>query len=293
MTDTEPPEEPFRVRDVFRRAKEVEDEPEDESPEPAFRRLLRELLEDEPEPKPETPPAPTEPPAAPNEGQPVTDPAPDGHRIPPWWEQPKPLRPGACQHPRPHAVRAQGTGQLVAYWCADCSSQLDVPWSYDELDEVTAGPVDGGGEGDAVGGGDEVPATIRARWNARWRPNISGTGEKKRKYSRPTYPSTPRQSLIGWWKARSAESQWLLYNGAALGVGYVCGLPQFVTEETAYLVHTYDSWTAPYVVIWYGVAAAVWFADAHTRTWLPPFAWLGRVPWVSLVVGVLLYGNPV
>ena len=71
------------------------------------------------------------------------------------------------------------------------------------------------------------------------------------------------------------------------------GVPQFFTHETAYLVHTYGSWTSFYVVIWYGVAAGIWVIDHRTRDWLPPFALLGRMPLVSLVVGVLLYGNPV
>lgn len=156
-----------------------------------------------------------------------------------------------------------------------------VPEDQDEREDA-AGPADGGDE-------DEVPVKARARWRPDWTPR----GEKT--YSRPAYTDkiSPRQSLLGWWASMSAPTRWLLYNGTALALGYAIGAPQFFTAETAYLVHTYGSWTNAYVVIWYGVAAAVWGVNAHTRTWFPLFAWLGRVPWISLVVGVLLYGNPV
>ncbi|MFE9391684.1 hypothetical protein [Streptomyces sp. NPDC006784] len=55
-----------------------------------------------------------------------------------WWDKPLEPTPGVpgvppvpipqmCTHPQPHPVHAQPTNELVAYWCADCGTQLDVP----------------------------------------------------------------------------------------------------------------------------------------------------------------------
>ncbi|MEC3995203.1 hypothetical protein VSR01_17340 [Actinacidiphila sp. DG2A-62] len=194
---------------------------------------------------------------------------------------PATARKGSCEHPNPHAVRSQPTGQLVAYWCADCETQLPVPDDYDELEDVKDADVEQDGDG------GEVPAAIRRRWSVR------GSGEKT--YARPGYLKSkpaPKQSLVDWWISRSSQSRWLLYNGTALAGGFALGVPQFFTAEVAYLVHTYHSWMAFYVVIWYGVAIGVWAWDHKTRRWLPPFALAARIPMVSMVVGSLLYGTP-
>ncbi|WP_202234470.1 hypothetical protein [Actinacidiphila reveromycinica] len=277
--DDTPAPAPFRVRDVF-----------------AFRRRS------EPEPvedaEPEVPPMPAAPPTVP------AQPGHGGGRLPAWWEPKKDIpatpapggikwingvphhvpapKPKECEHPNPHAVHARPTGKLVAYWCEDCETQLDVPEDYDELSDLEDQDADDDGDEDG-----EVPASIRRRWSLR--------GSGKKTYTRPTYgPSTPeaKQSLVGWWTGRSAQSRWLLYNGVALGAGFALGVPQFFTDEVAYLVATYDSWTAFYVVVWYGVALGIWMWDFRTRNWLPPFALAARIPLISMVVGALLYGTP-
>ncbi|MGW6416319.1 hypothetical protein [Streptomyces sp. NPDC055055] len=194
-----------------------------------------------------------------------------------------PARPagGPCEHPEPHEVRSTVTGQLIAFWCADCETQLEVPEDYDE---------DGDGEdGDGGEAGDKVPPSIRQRWGR----GVRGAGSKS--YSRPVYgkdSAARKKSLVEAWTGMPQKTRHLLYNGTALGAGFYLGVPQFWTEEVAYLVATYDSWTAFYVCIWYGVAAALILLDHRTRTWFPLFSWATRIPTVSMIVGALLYGTP-
>jgi hypothetical protein len=231
--------------------------------------------------------------------------------VPYWWEQDKELRAPAppapddsvtwiggvphyktCAHPSPHEVRSSVTNQLLAFWCAACATQLPVPDDYDELKDVTEeepGEEDKeGAEGPEDGGpADKVPPSIRRRWG------LKGSGATG--YTRPVYGKTPderRKSLIEAWTGMSRKTRHLLYNGAALGAGFYLGVPQFFTAEVAYLVKTYDSWTDFYVCVWYGVAVAIWALDYRTRNWFPLFALATRVPLVSMIVGVLLYGTP-
>jgi hypothetical protein len=202
-----------------------------------------------------------------------------------WWnarnagEDEKPEKPaaGPCAHPNPHAVRARPTGQLIAFWCADCQTQLAIPDDYDELADVADG------EGDADG---EVPAKVRRQWSMR--------GSGKKTYNRPVHGTgtSPKKSLIEAWGGLRPATRHGLYNGTSLAIAWQLNIPQFFTQETAYLVHAHHSWTSFEVCIWYGVAIAIWAFDHHTRNWLPPFALLARMPLISLVVGVLLYGNP-
>ncbi|GGW99835.1 hypothetical protein [Streptomyces chryseus] len=200
-----------------------------------------------------------------------------------------PARPsGPCQHPEPHEVRNKVTGQLLAFWCADCETQLEVPDDYDELTDVTKED-DGGEDGEDAKPADPVPPSIRQRWTQ----GIRGTGQKS--YSRPVYAKDSaerKKALIEVWSGMSRKQRHLLYNGTALGAGFYLGVPQFFTAEVAYLVDTYDSWTDFYVCIWYGVAVALSALDYRTRGWFPVFSWLTRIPLVSMIVGVLLYGNP-
>lgn len=194
--------------------------------------------------------------------------------------EPRTIKAERCDHPSPHAVRAQPTGELVAYWCQDCATQLPVPEEFDELEELAD-------QWQKLGESDEVPETIRRRWDPR--------GSGKKAYARPAYGTrpAPRQSLVQWWMGIDGPSRWLLYNGTALAGGFAVHIPQFFTRETAYLVAHHPSWTDAHVCVWYGVAVLVLVIDRKTRAWVWPFALAGRVPLVSMVVGVLLYGNPV
>jgi len=110
---------------------------------------------------------------------------------------------------------------------------------------------------------------------------------------RPAYHDRPvlRQTPLAWWRGISATTRWGLYNGCALGIGWYFGIPQFVRDEVAYLAGTYGSWSAPGVGIWYVAPLMAWMLSHSSRHWWPPAALLARVPWISIVVGVLLYGS--
>ncbi|MFI6986056.1 hypothetical protein ACIBSV_46890 [Embleya sp. NPDC050154] len=139
-------------------------------------------------------------------------------------------------------------------------------------------------EGECEEEGDDEPETPRRRWDPR------GSGAHKR----PTFRQprhTPRQTPVEWWRHMPARNRWALYNGCALGAGFALHLPQWVTAETAYLVATYDSWTDVHVYFWYCVTALVWACDHETRRWHWALALPCRIPLISIVVGVLLYGT--
>ncbi|MFZ4266563.1 hypothetical protein [Streptomyces arboris] len=287
--DPEPEAPAFRVRDIFQFRHQPDKDAEPE-------------LEEDAADGHDIPPKPTEAPTV----IPQTSKEPAGLRIGErprnWWE-PKPVitaddrdprdtivwrdgrpyhvpapQPKTCDHPDPHAVRSRPDNRLVAFWCAECSTQLPIPDDFDELNDAT-----GEEDGEQGEDGDQVPAKVRLRWGLR------GNGTKE--YDRPRYAQkAEKQSLVDWWNGRDRKSRWLLYNGTALAAGFGLGIPQFFTEEAAYLDATYDSWTAFYVCVWYGIALGIWMWDYRSRTWFPPFALAARVPLISMIVGSLLYG---
>ncbi|WNI31489.1 hypothetical protein [Streptomyces sp. ITFR-6] len=282
--DQAPAKTSFRVRDVF-----------------AFRRRAEPERGEDAEP--EVPPMPAEPPTVP------AQPAHGGGRLPAWWEPKKDIsagpgvggikwingvphhvpapKPKQCEHPEPHEVRNKVTGHLLAYWCAECETQLSVPDDYDELADITDEDGDGGEVDEDGNPVDKVPAAVRRRWTMR--------GNGKKTYARPVYGKTSedgKKSGIEAWTALPKKTRHLLYNGVALGAGFYLGVPQFFTDEVAYLVANYSSWTDFYVCVWYGIAVGIWVLDYRTRNWFPPFALAARIPLVSMIVGVLLYGDP-
>jgi hypothetical protein len=212
-----------------------------------------------------------------------------------WWAARNAEADGVCTHPNPRTVQVGDTGQFVPYWCPDCKTELhpeipDKPQTTKaEPEHGEVGPDDEdqdeeGEEGEEAGEYQEPKP--RRRFDPR------GSGEKA--YLRPAYGTrpAPRQSLIQWWMGISGPSRWLLYNGTALALGFAVHIPQFFTHETAFLVTHHHSWTDLYVCFWYGVAALLLVIDRKTRTWLPPFALVGRVPLISMAIGALLYGTP-
>lgn len=136
---------------------------------------------------------------------------------------------------------------------------------------------------DALQGGDRIARAGRDRLRK----------AAKSSPGRPAYHDGPplRQTPLAWWRGISATTKWGLYNGCALSVGFYFGIPQFVRDQVAYLATTYGSWSAPGVGVWYIAPLMAWMLNHSSRHWWPPAALIARVPWISIVVGVLLYGS--
>ncbi|MFI0827232.1 hypothetical protein ACH4Q7_22565 [Streptomyces roseolus] len=310
LEDEEPEAKPpFRVRDVFQfRRRPVEPKPdaadgEDTEEEPA--------VEDA---APAVPPMPPEPPAipVPRVGRAARA---DDHHVPDWWNPQKDITLGApgCKHPNPYTFKVQETGEVVPHWCPDCDTDLTtglpaakppaakppmaapkpIAVSKEDADEDDVEDQDdedaqSDEERETEEAGEEPCPSIRQRLGH----GIRGGGGS---YSRPSYgqPAAARKkTLLDALTKMAPRTRHLIYNGSALGVGFYMGVPQFVTAEVAYLVATYDSWTDFYVCLWYAAAVGVWLLDHRSRRWFPIFAWLTRIPLVSMIVGVLLYGTP-
>jgi hypothetical protein len=139
-------------------------------------------------------------------------------------------------------------------------------------------------EGEYEEDSDDEPETPRRRWDPR------GAGAHTRpRYREPRH--TPRQTPVEWWRHMPARNRWALYNSTALAAGFALHLPQLATAQTAYLVDTYHSWTDVHVYTWYLVTALIWACDHTTRRWHWALALPCRIPLISIVVGVLLYGT--
>lgn len=258
-------------------------------------RILPQHPADAPAPAEADDEAGEQPEAAPAPEQPGSDPDPapaDPKQAAPsrassadWWP---PKKPAAPQKKQDEAEESGSSGDDQDD--EDPDDDEDDDQDHVEDDEDDEGENDDGGSGGGQGSGRNfgfLPAPVaRRRWS------MSGSGRKV--YSRPSYGHgrTPVASLIEAWAAMRPATRHLLYNGAAFGLGYYLGAPQLVTRETAYLAATYDSWTDPYVCIWYGVIVAIWALDQRTRSWFPLFALLTRIPLISVITGVLLYGTP-
>ncbi|WTW95444.1 hypothetical protein OG216_19575 [Streptomycetaceae bacterium NBC_01309] len=262
----------LRPGDLIRRLTPTPDEPEHR---PETRQLENDEYPADFEPAPEAASAP---------------PVRGGGRLPAWWQPVKPILAADDD-------QAEADGQVEE----DAEKRFDDPadgggededrWWLPEEEDVSAGeePADGAEQADEDDSDaeDDVPTAPRRRWG------MHGTG--KRMYARPSYYSgdfAPRRSLIEAWAGLRPVTRHGLYNGSALGLGLYLGVPQFVTQQTAATVAACDSWTDARVVACYFVVSGVWMFDYSTRHWLPPFALAARMPLVSLIVGLLLYGNP-
>jgi hypothetical protein len=91
-----------------------------------------------------------------------------------------------------------------------------------------------------------------------------------------------------------AHRKWVLYAASGVTAGWYFGIPQFARDATASVAqHGGPLRDNPDVYFW-GVAAVVALSldRATRRSWFL-IAWATRGLTVSLVVGALLYGNPI
>lgn len=140
-----------------------------------------------------------------------------------------------------------------------------------------------------------VPAITSAAPEAKPRETPTRKPRKKRKKPKTgapraawdSRPPSPRQSLADAWDNVPPRLKWLAYHASAAYLGWSCGLVDWATYVTAWIVST--SPASPQAVFWYAAAGATVLVYRRTRHWWRPVAWLATVPVASTVVGVLLY----
>ncbi|MFU0240404.1 hypothetical protein ACKI1J_32285 [Streptomyces scabiei] len=146
------------------------------------------------------------------------------------------------------------------------------------------------GKGNGPKPGGPVRKTAPGRVKAR-RPR------SRPRFSAPGIPHTmraaqERRSLMEVIRSTPDHVRWGIYNGSALAAGFYLGWPQWVRDGVDFLVTEHPTLTDTYSLTCYGLAAGVLYLDGHVRTWRLLVAWAARVPAASLVVGVLMYGDP-
>ncbi|MFF4292147.1 hypothetical protein ACFY0N_00655 [Streptomyces vinaceus] len=225
-----------------------------------------------------------------------------------------------CQHPRVRPEVDRATGELVSLLCDVCGEDLPVPkvapqpplqpdwWSVKraasapgpvENDDVEKSDAADDTEGSGDGGSDANTGR-----GGRLRAHLPGwlfDGQGHPAMPRPVNASpvnvapvlrSPRQSAAEWLATISPQTKFLCYHGVAFGIGWYLGIVQFVTAETAYIVHLCaGDWTDSMALTGYVPAAIILLIDRYFRRARSWFAFPVRVITVSLITGVLLYGS--
>lgn len=230
----------------------------------------------------DVPPTPEDPTGEPSPGHDTPDrasvaspkPVRGTRHIPDWREGPRPL-------------------DELAVSRDDNTADGDAPDTDDAHD--TEAEADDGGEGGEGDGGDGAKGSDNPSAPRKYlRKTDAYLREvKERDHARPTYQdwAAVRRSPFDWWHGISPSNRWLIYNASAFGIGWYFGIPQFARDEVDFCVTTYGAWDSPAVGVWYLAVLMTWMLNRSSRHWWPPAALIARVPWVSTVVGVLLYGS--
>ncbi|MFF5019096.1 hypothetical protein [Streptomyces sp. NPDC001165] len=110
----------------------------------------------------------------------------------------------------------------------------------------------------------------------------------------PLYGAPEKKSLAELVREIKPHQKWLLFAGTGFGTGWYFGIPQFVTAATASVAHHGGRLQDNPDVYFWGVAALIVISldRATRRSWFV-LAWLTRALTVCVVVGAVLYGNPI
>lgn len=128
---------------------------------------------------------------------------------------------------------------------------------------------------------------------------ITRRGESTRpSFAAPAFPSTTgdkeRKSLVQAARELSPEAKWLIYHATGLAAGLYFGVPQYALDLTASVARSYpamrDNIDSSF---WIVGGLVVLVLDRVTRGWVWPVAWAARGVTTSVVLGALLYGNPI
>lgn len=212
-------------------------------------------------------------------------------RLPDWWEEHKPLL--SVRDETPPAAPAPADPAEDDTAAEEDQAPEDTPTKDTEDTGDTGDAEDTGEEDREEDPEDTAPASKIPPMLSRWR-------RAPRLRRRPAFvaPGIPyadgrdRRSLAEVIRSTPPHIRWLAYSGSALAVGWKAGWPQWVRDSVAYLATHEPSWTTSYCLTCYALAAGVLVLDYRARRWPLPLAWAARIPSASLVVGVLLYGDP-
>lgn len=168
--------------------------------------------------------------------------------------------------------------------------------------EDSPGHIDGDGDGDQEDGGTEgdsgprpggsIFKTVPARWKVRQAARAENPRHRPRFAVRGIPATQERRSLLEAIRSTPDHVKWMTYSGSALGAGFYLGWPQWVRDAVAFLVTEHPSLRDTYSVTCYALAVGVLVLDYRARGWALPFAWAARALTASMVVGVLMYGDP-
>ncbi|MFE3033049.1 hypothetical protein ACFXKY_15565 [Streptomyces canus] len=134
----------------------------------------------------------------------------------------------------------------------------------------------------------------RGRWTARLRRPDREPTRPPFATPVPLHRTVEKRSLAELIGAIPAHRKWVLYAGTGFAAGWYFGIPQFTRDATAHVAqHDGRLQDNPDVYFW-GIAAVIVLSldRATRRSWFL-IAWATRGLTVSLVVGALLYGNPI
>ncbi|MER6632248.1 hypothetical protein ABT301_29210 [Streptomyces sp. NPDC000987] len=108
------------------------------------------------------------------------------------------------------------------------------------------------------------------------------------------YHQREKKSLAELVREIKPHRKWLLYAGSGFAAGWYFGIPQFVEAATASVAHHPGALRDNPDVYFWGVVGlvAVSLDRATRRSWFL-IAWITRGLTVCLVVGAVLYGNPI
>ncbi|QPL14127.1 hypothetical protein QEH48_gp098 [Streptomyces phage TurkishDelight] len=196
-------------------------------------------------------------------------------------------RPAAEDTPREDSGDAEAGDEPEDDEDADAGEE---PEDDEDTGEGDTGDTGDTGKGTGPKPGGPVRKTSPGRVKAR-RPR------SRPRFSAPGIPHTmkadkERRSLVEVIRSTPDHVRWMTYSGSALAGGFYLGWPQWVRDGAAFLATEHPSLTDAYSFTCYGLAAGVLVLDYRARGWALPFAWAARVPTASLVVGVLMYGDP-
>ncbi|MDQ0762047.1 hypothetical protein [Streptomyces canus] len=215
-------------------------------------------------------------------------------RLPDWWNARKPeletddAQEDDEQGESPASVEQHDDGDDLAEGRRPRLRKVSKQPDADDIDEP-----DDLGEEDAEAVDEDAGEGQPRKRAARWRRSHGETTRPPFATAVPLYREAEKVSLAELIRHVPAHKKWLLYIGTGFGAGWYFGVPQFVRDATASVAqHEGRLQDNPDVYFWGVVALVVISLDRRARHSWFLIAWVTRGLTVCLILGALLYGNP-